>query len=234
MTTPTKAAAVLIDGRLPTYLHNVTVDDAPVVVTELAAGSILITLADGALIAIDRVPADSLPHAIRQDTLAARAAALRQLTPWAYVVIVGSLLPLAGGHTGINGSPTQWAWSAIQGALASVQEIGCVVMHVRGDTEFVKVVETIARRDRGRVRLQPVREALFASPAEQILCAIPGIGEQRAEAILRETGERAVLALVSVTDPAHKASGIGPETIKRARQALGLADGEYLAIDSRN
>lgn len=233
MTAPT-AAAVLIDARQPAYLHTLTVDGAPIVVTDLAAGSILITLADGALIAIDRVPADSLPHAIRQDTLAARAAALRQLTPWAYVVVVGSLLPLASGHTGINGAPTQWAWAAIQGALASVQELGCVVMHTRGDTEFVKTVETIAHRDRGRVRLQPVREALFASPAEQILCALPHIGEQRAERILRESGERAVLALVSLTNPDHPISGVGPETIKSARQALGLADGEYLAIDSRN
>ena len=232
--TTTTAQAVLIDSRQPAYLHTVDVDAANVIVTELAAGSLLITCADGTMIGVERLPADSLLHAIRRDTLVSRAAALRSLTPWAYVVIVGSLLPLANGNAAVNGSPTGWSWLALQGALATVQETGVTVMQVRSDADLPNLLRALAHRERGPAKLQPVRDAIFASPAEQILAALPGIGETRAEALLRDSGERACLALVSLTDERQNATkGIGPETIKVARQALGLADGEYLVIDSR-
>lgn len=224
--------SLLVDRRQPHILQTLNVDDAPVVATELAAGSLLVTCADGTLLGIERVPADSLAQSIRRDVLKARATALRQLTPWAYVVIVGSITPLSNGNTIVNGATTGWSWLSMQGALATVQEIGVVVLTIRSDTELPALLRTLARRDRGQVKAQPQRDAIFASPGEVLLSSLPGIGEEKAEAILRASGERVALALVSLTDPRYAPAGVGPKTIAATRQALGLADGEVLAIDT--
>lgn len=224
--------SLLIDRHQPAILHSLAVDGAPSIVTELAAGSLLITCADGTLIGVERLLAESLPHAIRREVLLPRVAALRQLTPWTYLVIVGTMLPLSNGNTALGGNPTAWTWMSIQGVLASVQEIGGTVLNIKSDTELPALLRTLSNRERTVVKLTPAREAIFTSPAEQILCALPGIGEEKAEAVLRDCDERAALALVALTDPRHNVTrGIGEKTVAGVREALGLLPGETLSID---
>lgn len=234
MTVATSAIlSVLIDAKQPDVLNHLPFDGATPLRVPLAAGSVNLIAHDGALLGIERLPVESLPMAIRRGTLADRAAALRALTPWAYLIIVGELAPLRNGKAVIAGQPSGWDWRSVQGALASVQELGVVVLEAGTDQQFGELLVSLARRERGSVRVSPLRDVLFTTPAEQLLCSIPGIGEEKAESLLAEYPS-AAWALIALTNPDYAPKGIGPKTIASARAALGLHDSQQLCIDQIN
>lgn len=228
--TATAIQQVLIDQKQPELLDHLGFEGAPIIRLPLVAGSFNLLAHDGALLAIERLPAESLITAVRQHTLTSRAATLKALTPWAYVIIVGSYSSDRRGKTVINGQSINWEWRSIQGALATVQELGVMILECGHDDQLGDLLITLARRNRGPARVQPLREALFATPAELVLQALPGIGEEKAESLLDQC-PGAAWALVSLTDPNHTLPGIGPKTIANARAALGLRDNERLSID---
>lgn len=225
--------AVMIGQGQPELLDHLDYAGAPAMRVPLAAGSLNIVASDGALLAIERLPVESLPMAIRRSTLNDRCAALKALTPWAYLVIIGELSVQRNGKAVIAGQPSGWEWRAIQGALATVQELGVVVLHVGTDAQFGELLQSLAKRERGVVKVAPLREVLFTTPAEQILTAIPGIGEEKAEHLLTEF-RSAAFALVALTNPLHAPAGVGPKTIQAARAALGLERGMTLALDKQD
>lgn len=229
-TTTTAIQQVMIDQKQPELLDHLGFEGAPIIRLPLVAGSINLLAHDGALLAIERLPVESLTMAIRHHTLTSRAATLKALSPWAYLVLVGTIAGDKRGKTIINGQPTGWDWRSVQAALATVQELGVIVVDCAHDDQLSDLLITLARRSRGPARVQPLREALFATPAELVLQALPGIGEEKAESLLDQC-PGAAWALVSLTDPNHTLPGIGPKTIASARQALGLRDNERLSID---
>lgn len=225
--------AVMIGQDQPALLDHLDYAGAPAMRVPLAAGSVNIVASDGALLAIERLPVESLPMAIRRSTLNDRCAALKALTPWAYLIIVGELSVQRNGKAVIAGQPSGWDWRAIQGALATVQELGVVVLSAGTDTQFGELLQSLARRDRGPVRVAPVRDLIFPTPAELLLTAIPGIGEDKAKQLLSQCGF-AANALVALTNPSHAPAGVGPKTIAAARAALGLPEGMTLALDKQD
>lgn len=230
MTTTTSLHAVLIDPRQPAHLDALGYDGLQPHRTPLQAGSLNVLAADGALLAIERVPVESVPHAIRMGTLTSRAQRLRPLTPWAYLILVGDLTSDRKGKAIINGAPTGWDWRSIQGTLATIQELGVIVLSCANDDRFGDLLLTLARHDRGPARLQPVRDALFTLPEEALLLAFPGIGEQKAAELLEQCGSVS-RALLTLTRPDYAIAGIGPETIAKARALLGLAANEQLSLE---
>jgi ERCC4-type nuclease len=222
--------SVLIDPRQPPILDHLGYGGAATVRAPLAAGSINVLAHDGALLAIERLPVESLPMAIRHHTLTDRAAALRALTPWAYLVIVGELVSDHHGKAVIAGRPSGWDWRSVQGALATVQELGVIVIGCGHDDHLSDLLITLARRARGPARVSPPRELLFTTPQELLLQALPGIGEDKAEQLLTQCGT-AARALVALTHADYAPPGIGPKTIADARRVLGLADNERLSLD---
>ncbi len=231
MTTVTATTTlVMIDPRQPELLDHLGYANATVLRTRLQAGSLNVLAPDGALLAIERVPVESACHAIRTGTLIDRCAALRQLTPWAYLILVGDLTSDRKGKAVIHGKSTGWDWRSIQGTLATVQELGVIVLSCANDNRLSELVVTLINHERGPARLKPVREALFITPDEALLLAIPGIGETKAAELLAQSGS-AALALISLSNPDYAVLGIGPKTIAQARQALGLPDGAQLCLD---
>lgn len=221
---------VLIDQKQPQVLDHLDYDGAIVTRAPLAAGSLNLIAHDGTLLAIERLPVESLFMAIQRGTLTDRAAALTALTPWAYLVIVGEYASDRRGKTIIAGHPTGWSWQSVQGGLATVQELGVVVVSCASDNQLGDLLRMLAQRNRGVAKVAPLREALFLTPAEQILLAIPGIGEMKAESLI-DTCESAARALIALTDPVYAPPGVGPKTIESARRALGLLDNERLVLD---
>jgi ERCC4-type nuclease len=78
--------------------------------------------------------------------------------------------------------------------------------------------------------VRPPRDVLFADPDLDMLLALPGVGEQKAEALLQYCGG-AAWALMVLTDDEHEFPGIGPETRRKVREAMGLHDDMSFRIE---
>jgi ERCC4-type nuclease len=169
--------------------------------------SYLAVCADGAQLAISVMTANDLRHALRNKTLYAEMLRMRNLSPWAY------LITLEGKRT---------LDDDLSGALLSVQETGVGTLHIKQET-LVETVQKLAGRDRGTRHIRPPRDVLFADPDLDMLLALPGVGEQKAEALLKHCGS-AAWALMVLTDDEHEFPGVGPETRRKVREALGLHD----------
>jgi hypothetical protein len=179
----------------------------PAISAPIAPASYLAVCADGAQLAIRVMATNELRHALRDKTLYADMIKLRNLSPWAY------LITLEGKRT---------LGDDLSGALLSVQETGVGTLHIKQET-LVETVQRLASRDRTTRRVRPPRDVLFADPDLDMLLALPGIGEQKAVALLEHCGS-AAWALMVLTDDQHEFPGIGPETRRKVREALGLHD----------
>lgn len=188
---------------------------------------------DGVLLAVLHLPAHKLANAIKQDGLFQRIIELKQKSEWAYVLISEGLSATSDGSTKVGKVDTKWAWSAVQGALATVQELGVVIVHIQEESDVGPTVARLAKRDRSTKRLKPARDAEFLSPGEQMLLALPGIGETNLMKILGYCGS-ITDSLMALTDPNVSIPGIGNKTKQAVRDALGLLDDQYLCPISVN
>lgn len=194
-----------------------------------AAGPADLTVicADGATLAIRYWRPADLLHSIREGDFDGALVALKQRSPWAYLLIGGVLVPNADGKVRDGDTITGWRWDAYQGALLTAQELGVGVVTLQHAQHVAATVEQLARRKRGPVKAAPAREGLFYSPAELLLLALPSIGETKAEQLLTYCGSPAD-ALLALTADDLSVPGIGPKTRQEARRVLGLRDGEAL------
>jgi ERCC4-type nuclease len=183
----------------------------PTISAPIAPASYLAVCADGAQLAIRVMATNDLRHALRNKTLYADMLKLRNLSPWAYLITLEGKLAL-----------DRILGDDLSSALLSVQEIGVGTLHIKQET-LVETVQRLASRDRSTRRVRPPRDVLFANPDLDILLALPGIGEQKAEALLKHCGS-AAWALMVLTNDEEDFPGIGPETRRKVRKALGLHD----------
>ena len=227
--------AAMIDQREPEWVQQLTFGGAMTTVTLLEHGDVLATTDDGALLAIERKTPDDLLGSIRSGRLWVQLAGMRQQTPWAYLVICGTLAPGAGGGVVTRRGGTGWTWASIQGALLKAQELGCMVVEAQ-DGDFQGAVLRLSERShRAEVPIEPVRTPRLYSDAETLLAALPGIGLDRAQALLEhcDTAAWALNWLTDMAAPGH-VEGIGPRIRETVRQALGLRDDEALCVIVRD
>lgn len=198
---------------------------------------ILVMASDGTMLVCRYMPTGELLDYIRTQRLPALLAQLRQRgSEWIYLILDGELKPNTSGKTVHNQNVTAFDWKAIQGTLLSIQEAGVGVVWLQSVEQLQDQVYLLAKRDRTEKRVRPPRDMLFMTPAEDIILALPGIGEDRAHELLKQAGNSAAWLLDLLTDlssPA-KLDGIGPETKRKIRQALGLSDQTRLAVLARD
>jgi ERCC4-type nuclease len=242
------ATAILVDSREPTSIRGLRFGGVPVAIQALACGDVHVLTSDGALLALERKTPSDLINSTLDGRLFAQAGALRALSPFAYLVVDGAVFRGRAGQVVHASRDTGFSWSAWEGALLTVQELGVAVLHVPGDAfggafgsdfgaAFEDAVLQLVRRQRGPVR--PARRVLADDdPALTILTSLPGIGYDRALALLRTCGSVAY-ALWAATEMAPTAwtnspegraavGGIGPKRKALVRAALGLAENEVL------
>ena len=221
-------SAVILDSREPTWVQSLRFGSAPVAVQELAAGDACLATPD-AMILVERKTPNDLLASIADDRLFTQVAEMRKQTPWTYVVITGTLDAMMG-KVRTDGRVTNWSWQSLQGALATVQELGAAIVYCAGDDQYAPTLEWLAGRNHGTVRTGAKRDSVMTTPAESILTALPGISEVRATALLKHCGGTAwaLAYLCGSTD--HKVPGIGPSTQQAARAALGLSDDLTLEV----
>lgn len=235
MAAPT-ITALLVDTREPEWVRALRFGGAPLATQALACGDVHVLTSDNALLAIERKTPGDLINSVLDGRLVAQAGALRALTPFAFLVVDGLVARGRGGNVLHAGRDTAFAWMALQGGLLTVQELGVAVLQLP-EGAFEEGVLHLVRRHRGAVR--PARRVLAPDdPALTILTALPGIGYDRALALLKTCGSVAA-SLWALTEMRPDAwtntpegrtaiGGIGPQRKAVVRAALGLEEGSCL------
>ncbi len=231
-------SAIMIDQREPDYIKAQFPDAA---VTLLDTGDAWVACDDGHILMIERKTGDDLLNSLRDGRLLEQVSRLvenrinQQLrgerqTYWPYLVITGPLAPDHNGKT-YTGRETGWAWNAVQGALLTVQEMGCYIVHCPSDTEYGNTIRMLGNRDRKEViDILPQKEALPVDTKSVFLMGLPGIGLERARQILEWSGGNLAHALIGLTDLEIK-SPVGEITRQKIRVFLGLQNNQTLELD---
>ena len=224
--------SAIVDSREPLYIRQLTFSDVERTVAELPTGDLWGVCDDGELIVVERKTPGDFLNTLRQDRLFPQLAQLREQSVWSYLVITGTLLPGANDTCWADQIETGWQWSAIQGALLTAQEIGVHVIHCNGDQSYEAAVLCLANRSRSVVRVTPARDTTWLTEAEAIVAALPGIGYDRAQSLIKECGTAGwALSFLADHDSQQHVPGIGPAIKRRIRRALGLTEEQLLAVN---
>lgn len=227
--------AVLIDQREPEWVRRLTFGGALVATTLLEHGDFQVACDDGNVLLIERKTPSDLLGSLADGRLLVQMAEMSKTSIWSYLLIAGAVTCGADGKAQIDGVPTGWSFAAVQGALLSVQEMGCFVTWAASSSDLESAVVRLARRDRGRMPVAPARVPVLLSPGEAALAALPGIGPDRLDALMRHTQTPArALEFLTNTNGNDKVPGVGPHTKAGVRQALGLAEDQTLTITTRS
>jgi ERCC4-type nuclease len=160
---------------------------------------------DGDVLAIERKTPRDFLESLKDRRLFNQVADMVNKTPWCYLAIEGWFEPAFNDTVIINELPshinkkTEWTWASLQGALLSIQELGCVVVY---DPDFCGMIERLVSRSRSDVKIAQRREPYIFSPAETIMMSLPGIGSKKAQEFLKLFNNNVALALTALTAPA--------------------------------
>ena len=226
-------SGVFIDSRESQQIKALRFGGVPTVVTMLDYGDLWASTDDGALLIVERKTPSDLLGSIKDNRLFAQAAACREHSPWVYLCVTGLLTHTLDGKVVAGNRSTGWDWDSVQGALLTVQELGVSLIHCQSDDHYEDTVIRLARRERDKSTvIKPKLSAHVLNPAEQILMSFPGIGLERAQVLLEEFGDCAGLAIgwLSEYGTEHEVAGIGNGTKRKVREALRLADDEWIGV----
>ena len=241
----TSILALLIDSREDTWLKNwqhtppAQLAEVPILVQALDTGDAKVYCADGMVLNVERKTPSDFLSSIPNDHIfdqAARMMEERQQTgALPFLVITGEILrnPTTGNCI-IPGSKhgEGWNWNAVQGALLSIQEAGVPVIFCANDLDYAPALDRLAGRNHSHMIINPTREILPLTPEERVICAFDGIGPELAGRVLEgcTTPAWALDCLTDLAPDAPKIPGIAEGRKRAIRRALGLQDGEKLAV----
>ena len=218
--------SAIIDTREPKdTIQKMTFGGVPTLAMSLDAGDVMCTCDDGATILIERKTPGDFLSTLAACRLFPQVARMVATTPWSYILITGIFYRKRGGKVAVDGRLTDWEYNAIEGAKLTCQEMGCGVIHC-ADNDFEQAVIRLCNRDRSAKRVQPARETALLSEGEQAIAALPGIGYERVEALIKKLGSPArVLEWITDLGDATKVPGVADGTKRKVINALDL--GEY-------
>lgn len=227
--------AILLDSREPAWVHDLKFGGAMKMVTALDYGDAWVTAANGDMICIERKAPNDLLSSIKDNRLFNQVAGIRAKTPWAYLVITGILTSTVNGKVIADERVSGWDWNSVQGALLTVQEMGVRVVFTESDQDYEATVNRLCSRERKpEFVIEPLAQPKFMSPGEIMLTALPGIGLERAQTLLREFDNRPCDALAWLTwhrwNEEHPVAGIGKGIKVSVRKALNLEDHMILDV----
>jgi hypothetical protein len=191
--------------------------------------TLLVMCSDNAILAVRYATTTDFLDLLRTQRLMPVVMQLREQSDWSYLLLDGQLTWNNSGKAVNNGNATGFDWTAIQGALLSIQELGVQVVTIQGSRYLQDAIFNLAKRDRAPKGIRPVRDAFWYSAAENILLALSGIGEERCAALLKMYGS-AAWALDQLCDPETKVDGIGETTKAKIRHELGVSTTTRLAM----
>lgn len=224
--------AIMIDEREPDWIKQLSFEGASTTTALLEQGDLLVAV-DETLLCIERKTPDDLLSSIQDGRLLHQAAHLTDQTPWAYLVITGQLMCSSNGKVVTARGETGWSWGAVQGALLTVQELGVAVIQTGQESDYERLVLSLTRRERSKLPLGPIRTPRYLSHGEAVLAALPGIGLERIDTLIKTLGTPVdALAWLTWLNDKDKVDGIGEGICHNVRKALGLQDHEFLLVTS--
>lgn len=227
-----QGAIVQIDTREPETIQAIDFEGSLCYPHVLEFGDVHITTPTGETILIERKTPSDLLGSIADNRIFKQVAGMKDITPYVYVVITGILYRSNNDKIQVGGRETGWAWSSVQGALITIQELGATIVYCKNDAEFPKAVEMIATRKRDQEKvLAPTVKARGMSDGEHMLSSLPGVGPQRAIDMMKQFPNPSwALAWLTELNTVSTVSGIGNGTKMKVRKALGLEDQQELKI----
>lgn len=232
--------ACLIDSREPTWIQHLTFGGVPTSVVMLETGDVQAITDDGHMLLIERKTPEDLLNTLRDERLFPQAARMSQIryeeqlggsvTTYPYLVITGDLRNVHGKVATDDRGPTGWEWSAVQGALLSIQEMGVFVTFCNGDADFEDCVLRLgARARKEEIKLLPPRVPVILGPGSSFLAGLPGIGTERVTELMKWCENIPAHALAGITDLEIQAP-IPAGVRKRIRAMLGLRDKQIIDL----
>jgi ERCC4-type nuclease len=168
--------SILVDNREPPHVRNISFPNVPVMKMTLETGDLWVKCEDGNTLIIERKEATDLMASIADNRLFNQAAKMRQVSNWCYVVVTGKI----DDANFIDDTGRKWTYASIWGALLSVQEMGVMIIFCDGEDDFAPCIERLAKRNRGDIKVKPVRNAYVFGGQEAVLASLPGIGAKKA------------------------------------------------------
>jgi len=232
--------AVIIDSREPAWVQKLFAQYERTVM-ELDTGDLQVITSDDCILVIERKTPDDFLNSLRDDRLLVQVSHLTEarldeqlfsghLTTWPYLVITGEFTRNGNGKVCTEKRESGFDWNAIQGALLTIQEMGCFVVFCGGDNEYEQAVERLARRKRDpEIKLLPARPAQVVGPQAAFLASLPGIGIERTSELLKWSANIPAHALVGLTDLSITAP-VPLSVRQKIRATLGLRDKEILDL----
>jgi ERCC4-type nuclease len=228
--------ALTIDQREPLWIQELSFGGVLKDVSLLDTGDVWALCSDGVICVIERKTANDLLNTLRAGRLLPECARMLTVSRYCYLVVTGSLAPDMNNMAVTARGATGWNWDAIEGAFLSLHDLGIGVVHFGQDTDFERAVSWLAGRRRDPVMLiPPLKIPQLLSVGESILASLPGIGMERAQAIMAHCGTPAqALAFLTDLSDVGKLDGIGPGIKAKIRAALGVPDwAELMLIDPK-
>lgn len=222
--------AILLDSREPPWVQGLGFGDVPVSVDALTAGDAWLLVED-ATIVVERKTFSDLLSSIQDEGLFDQAARMVKLSSWRYLVVQGRGYLSQDGERLSHAGGVVWNVHRVEGALATVQQMGVAVVRIGAQPHnYHAALLWLAGRKRGEVKVAPRREAVMQSPGERLLCALPGIDEVLAQALLKHCSTAAWSLVYLAGEGGGKVPGIGPVKKEATKQALGLEDNQTFEI----
>ena len=233
--------AVLIDSREPNHIKNLNFNGLPTAVTMLETGDIQAVTDDGCELLIERKTPDDFLNTLKDDRLFPQVARMTEKrnaqilagetpTVWSYLVITEPMTCSHDGKVITQRGVTGWAYSAVMGAILSIQELGVHVVFCNGDADFQDCVLRLGKRNRdATMRIMPARIPNVLGPKAEFLAGLPGIGIESIQEILKWSDDNLAHALSGLTDLSIKAP-IGIQRRKTIKTLLGLEDNQSLEV----
>ena len=215
---------ITIDSNDALIVGNLQWPGALVSIASLPAGDLRAVCPVGTIILIERKTPRDLLDSIKDGRLFNQVSGLVGGADFSYIVVTGTFQPSRNGvDCTVNhhiADQTNWNWHSLQGALLSIQELGCAIIY---DPDYRGCVERLINRSRSTVKVPARREPYVFSQAENMLMSLPGIGSNKALEILKHF-PTVGYALEWLSDPEMaepKIAGIGSGIKNKINEFLG-------------
>lgn len=235
-------SGVMIDSREPESIQRLDFG-VPSAVLEMETGDLQAVADDGKIILVERKTPEDFLNSLRDDRLLLQIGRMSMIryeeqlsvssyqTTWPYLVITGEFRRDRQGKVLTNDrGMTGWDWSALQGALITIQEMGVPVVQC-AEGEYVETIQRLGNRERKPLEILPPRPPSILGAGVVLLTCLPGVGLERAKKLMEWSGNCPGQALAAVTDLAHiDRCPLSLGARQKIRGILGLKDNEFMEV----